>query len=99
MNDRPPLLPVIVAGAAFYVAWLFHGTRSNPPVPYDQFPSGYTWGGVRQLLKQEQDDAYEAGQYMFVGRSTVLGRWRQLKLEQYERYLDDYEEGDEDLPF
>ena len=100
MEPRPAPLPV-VAGVvgAFYLAWLKWGTRSNPPLPYDRFRTGITFAGVRELLGFEQDDAYESGQYMFVSRSTVLGRMHELKQDQYARYLDYYEEGDEELPF
>lgn len=92
-----PLLGAVVAG--FYVLWLHTGTRSNPPVPYEDFRTGLSFAAVRELLGFEQDAAYEKGQYMFVSRGTVLGRWHQLKQEQYQRYLDTYVEGDEDLPF
>lgn len=99
-GPAPASLPVLLgAAAAFYFVWLNVGTRSNPPISYDKFKAGVTFPFVRELLGFEQDAAYEAGQYMFVSRGTVLGRMHQLKQEQYERYLDGYEEGDEDLPF
>lgn len=96
---RAPVPLVLAVVAGFYWLWLHTGTRPNPPVPYDEYKTGLTFAGVRELLKHEQDAAYERGQYMFVSRSTVLGRMHQLKREQYQRYLDQYVEGDEDLPF
>ncbi len=97
---RPASLPAIAGvGALVYLAWLTWGTRENPPIPYDKFRSGMTFDIVRELLGYEQDAAYESGQYMFVSRSTVLGRMHQLKREQYARYREGYQEGDEDLPF
>ena len=79
-------------GLAAYVLWLRYGTSSNPPVAYDKFQSGLTFASVRELLGFEADSAYDRGEYMFVTRATVLGRWRELKLDQYNRYLDRYEE-------
>ncbi len=88
----------LYAGLA-YLAWLRFGARANPPVDYEDFKTGLTFAAVRERLGFEQDAAYEAGQYMFVSRSTVLGRMHQLKQDQYRRYLDYYQEGDEGLPF
>ena len=59
----------------------------NEILPYDDFRTGLTFYGVRQLLKYEQRRAYQSGQYMFVTRKTVLGRWRQLKKEMYRDYI------------
>ena len=83
---------VALYAAGLYLAWLRWGTRSNPPIPYDEFRAGYTWDSVRDMLGGEQDAAYEAGQYMWVTRATVLGRWHELKLDQYDRYLEAYED-------
>ena len=96
-DPRPELRPwqLAVAGAALYLAWLNWGTRENPPIPYQKYRSGQTFESVRETLKREQDAAYDAGQYMWVTRSTVLGRWRELKLGQYNRYLDAYEQAEE----
>ena len=56
-------------------------------ISYEDFRSGLTFADVREILKSEQDAAYAAGQYMFVSRRTVLGRWSQYKREAYEAYL------------
>jgi len=95
----PSPWPLLAGWLGLYVYWLHTGTRPNPPVAYEDFRTGLTFGAVRELLGFEQDAAYKRGQYMFVSRGTVLGRWHQLKQEQYQRYLDGYVEGDEDLPF
>lgn len=96
---RRPLWHVALGAAAVYLAWLHFGTRSNPPIPYDKFRTGLTFAQVREELGEESRRAYNRGEYMWVGRATVLGRMRELKLRQYERYLEGYREGDEDLPF
>lgn len=99
-EPRPVTLPTLAAIAGgVYLAWLHFGTRENPPIPYDRFRTGLTFAAVRELLSREQEAAYDAGQYMFVSRSTVLGRMHQLKREQYARYLEAYEDDDEGLPF
>lgn len=47
---------------------------------YDQFRSGLTFGDVRRLLAIEQRKTRrDTGDYMFVSRSTVLGRWKEIK--------------------
>lgn len=93
--------PALLYTAAFYLAWLQWGTRSNPPgpVPYEDFKTGLTFGDVRELLEHEQNQARRLGQYMFVSRSTVLGRWREMKQRQYERYLEAWEDLNEGLPY
>lgn len=82
-------------GVAAYLVWLRFGMRANPPIPYDKYRSGLSFPDVREILGHEADAAYDAGQYMFVSRSTVLGRWREMKLAQYGRYLDAYQPEDE----
>jgi hypothetical protein len=47
---------------------------------YKRYRTGLTFADVRQLLKQEQERARAKGLYMWVSRSTVLGRWREIKL-------------------
>lgn len=58
------------------------------PVDYEDFRTGLTFQAVRDMLSHEQDQERARGQYMFVSRSTVLGRWNQLKREMYERYVE-----------
>lgn len=53
-------------------------------ITYDEFRTGLTFADVRALLKVEQDRAYAEGRYMWVSRSTVLGRWREIKLNMWE---------------
>ena len=60
--------------------------KSLEEISYEDFRTGLTFADVRELLKYEQDQAYENGTYMFVSRSTVLGRWHQMKQQMYEQY-------------
>lgn len=60
------------------------------PIPYERFTCGLTFDQVRADLAAEQAQVREAGGYMFVSRSTVLGRMAQYKREAYEHYLADY---------
>lgn len=95
---REHVLPALGWVAGFYLLWLHHGTRRNPPdepIPYEDFRTGLTFAEVRERLKQEQDAAYQRGEYMFVSRSTVLGRMHELKQKQYQRYLDTLAADDE----
>lgn len=46
---------------------------------YDDFRTGLTFADVRRLLAIEQRKARDRGEYFFVSRSTVLGRWKELK--------------------
>lgn len=62
-------------------------SRGRGEVPdYGDFRTGLSFRDVRELLAREAWTHYQrTGTYMFVGRSTVLGRWRQLKLQMYEQ--------------
>lgn len=61
---------------------------SDAPLPYHRYRTGMTFGEVRMQLAEEARQALEQeGRRMFVSRSTVLGRWRQLKLASYRGYL------------
>lgn len=55
-------------------------------IEYEDFRTGLTFADVRELLRYEQDRKYKSGEYMFVSRSTVLGRWYQIKQEMWEQY-------------
>lgn len=61
------------------------------PQTYDDFRTGLTFQAVRELLDVEARAKFEAtGERMFITRSTVLGRWHQIKRESwrhYRRYL------------
>ena len=61
-------------------------------IPYEDFRTGLTFDAVREILTHEQNVQREAGQYMFVSRSTVLGRWCEMKRSMYSRYLRHTEE-------
>ncbi len=65
----------------------FPFTGGNEPVSYADFRPPITWDSIRDELQREQDVARAEGQYMFVSRGTVLGRWRQRKREAYAGYL------------
>ena len=69
--------------------------RNPPPIPYEDYRTGLTFEDVRHMLSIQQDAAYEAGQYMFVSRATVLGRWWELKQAMYAHYA----AAEEGLPF
>lgn len=62
------------------------------PIHYADFRTGLTFKAVREILSVEQKQAYDRGVYMFVGRSTVLGRWFQYKREMYEDYMRSFRE-------
>lgn len=62
-------------------------TFDDEPVPYEDFNSGLSFEQIREELYQEQMEEKEKGQYMFVSRSTVLGRMHQRKQERYRAYL------------
>lgn len=53
---------------------------------YEDFRTGLTFRDVREMLKIEAQQKYERGEYMFVTRATVLGRWHELKLEMFEHF-------------
>lgn len=73
--------------------------RCRPPLTYRKFRTGLTWQDIRDELRRESEQAYRKGQYMWIGRSTVLGRWWQHKQAGWEQYLRDYCERDADFPF
>lgn len=58
------------------------------PIPYDEFTTGLTFQEVRDELDLESRRYHQrTGQYMFVSRSTVLGRMKEKKEQLYARYL------------
>ena len=65
--------------------------RRNPPIPYHKYRTGLTFEAVRAILSVEQDAERAKGLYMFVSRSTVLGRWTELKRKMYAHYERDYD--------
>ena len=52
-----------------------------PPLTYEQFRTGLTFGAVRGMLFGRP----------YRRRRTVLGYWRQLKQEMYREYLRQWE--------
>lgn len=51
---------------------------------YEAFRTGLTFGDVRRMLAVEQRQIRDhTSGYMFVSRGTVLGRWRELKLDMW----------------
>lgn len=46
---------------------------------YKDFRTGYTFTDIRRMLKRESKVKYNKGEYMFISRATVLGRWHELK--------------------
>lgn len=59
---------------------------------YKDFRTGFTFKDIRMMLKYEAKRKYECGEYMFVTRHTVLGRWREIKIRMYNEYVDAIEE-------
>jgi len=55
---------------------------------YEDFRTGLTFKDVRNILKREVKRKYEIGEYMFVTRHTVLGRWREIKLAMFNTELE-----------
>lgn len=53
----------------------------NPPITYDRFRTGLTYRDVYHMLWHRR----------YKRRRTVLGYWHQLKLELWNRYLDELE--------
>ena len=59
-------------------------------VSYQEFKSGYTFREIRENLKVEARRKHEInGEYMFITGHTVLGRWRELKLQLWDRFQED----------
>ena len=50
---------------------------------YKDFKTGLTFKDVRDQLQLEADRKYEQGEYMFITRHTVLGRWHEIKQKMY----------------
>jgi hypothetical protein len=50
---------------------------------YNKFRTGLTFKQVRLLLKYEADRKYRNGEYMFITRHTVLGRWKEIKMKMF----------------
>jgi hypothetical protein len=55
-------------------------------IDYESFRSGYTFVAIRRELACEASAVAARGEMMHVTRRTVLGRWRQRKLELYQQY-------------
>lgn len=54
--------------------------RRESEKAYKEFATGLTFGDVRRLLAVEQRHTRDfTGDYMYVSRSTVLGRWHEIK--------------------
>lgn len=60
----------------------------NCQIEYRDFKTGMTFNEIRQMLKAEAKRKYQKGQYMFITRHTVLGRWHQLKKELWKNFQD-----------
>jgi len=48
-------------------------------ISYDKFRTGLNFREVYFMLKYEQKRKHHRGEYMFITRHTILGRWHQLK--------------------
>ena len=60
--------------------------QEYPEVTYEQFRTGLTFKDVRELLWHEQQAVKDTGNYMFVSRGTVLGRWHEIKKSMWHRF-------------
>lgn len=58
---------------------------------YEDFRTGYTFKDVRRMLQREADGRYAKGEYMFITRHTVLGRWKEIKEKMYAELDEHYE--------
>jgi hypothetical protein len=59
-------------------------TAAATPVPYEAFRTGLTFREVRAMLWSPSDDPRQWRQKR---RSSVLGKWREIKLELYDQYV------------
>ena len=50
---------------------------------YNKFRTYLTFKDVRFILSLEAKRKYENGEYMFITRHTVLGRWREIKMKMF----------------
>lgn len=53
---------------------------------YSQFRTNFTFREVRKMLQLEADTKYRRGEYMFISRATVLGRWHEIKLRLWKEF-------------
>jgi hypothetical protein len=56
---------------------------------YDKFKTGLTFTEVCNILYRRHKELRKGGEYMFITRHTVLGRWREMKLEMFSIYYDE----------
>ena len=63
-------------------------------IPYEEFRTGLTFATVRAMLWSPSDDP---STWRHKRRGTVLGMWRQMKAEMYERYLGALDAGAADM--
>lgn len=50
---------------------------------YENFRTGLTFRDVRGILDMEKRRKYDNGEYMWITRHTVLGKWHEIKLRMY----------------
>jgi hypothetical protein len=51
---------------------------------YDNFRTGFNFKDIRQMLWSYSDDPKD---WPDVTRRTVLGKWREIKLQMYDQYI------------
>ena len=61
-------------------------------VEYNEFRTGLTFRDVSQMLHLEADRKYNQGEYMFITRHTVLGRWHEIKMKMWKEWCEIGEE-------
>ena len=73
------------------------------PIPYERFTTGYTYREVSDMIWYQ--DTWHAAHHTR-RRHAVLGKWKEIKQEMYDRYLAAISQGEQpidtaadDVPF
>ena len=76
-------------------------SSSRQPINYNDFRTGYSWQEIRDMMWGDPNDpsTWPLANHKN-RRHTVLGKWRQIKLEMYDNYLQGFREPESaELPF
>ena len=58
------------------------------PMPYSDFRCSIGFAEARAIVVAESKARYEReGQYIRVSRKRILGKWREIKLQEYRYYM------------
>lgn len=69
----------------------------EPLLSYDEFRTGYEFADIFWMIRSPSDDSRDWPKG--ISRHTVLGKWREIKLEMYAEYKRAYHEYHEEVPF